>query len=197
MPYSKKDSRRRPKSRVSKYIKGLCHNIQFGLDGLDGIQIVHFLVALVYLQRLCSIGMVITQKAINSLILVSLVEAAKFLDHGYPRSVTWGDVGGVTKTEMKRLERHFTAALHQQLAVSAAELAALLRDLVDFVRRAPGNRACSPMVRRFRPRPLPQASPLRAEDFRPAEAAHQPHNQPLPPQQQPEDENPFQEYEPA
>jgi len=67
--------------RIAEYVQDLFNDSQ--------VSIVNFLVAILYLERLCRSGIVITRQSLNALFLVSVMEASKFLDDHCPGNSFW------------------------------------------------------------------------------------------------------------
>eukprot|EP00292_Cryptomonas_paramecium_P009033 CAMPEP_0113661712 /NCGR_PEP_ID=MMETSP0038_2-20120614/133_1 /TAXON_ID=2898 /ORGANISM="Cryptomonas paramecium" /LENGTH=251 /DNA_ID=CAMNT_0000576447 /DNA_START=17 /DNA_END=769 /DNA_ORIENTATION=+ /assembly_acc=CAM_ASM_000170 len=145
--------------KITRYVDGVCKTLETAI-------VVHrdaFTVAILYLQRLCDLGLKISQKSLNSLVLICIMMAFKEVDKNCPANQFWADCGGVVVSDIHRLEHKLLAALGSRLSFTPDELAELRADLSDFALRPAGERAGSAMARRFHANPSSRGPPAEAE----------------------------------
>mmetsp|Transcript_65596 Transcript_65596/g.175846 ORF Transcript_65596/g.175846 Transcript_65596/m.175846 type:complete len:287 (-) Transcript_65596:529-1389(-) len=103
--------------------------------------------AVIYLQRIHELGVEINSRTLNSLVLVSVVVASKFLEDGCPTNAFWAEIGRVSVVDMNMLERQFLSAIRFRLFVSTEEFDSVCTDLLAY--RAAPERGSSALAARF------------------------------------------------
>lgn len=107
--------------KASSYVKRI---MKYG-----GLSPCCFVVGMIYLERLKDIipSLCLTSTNFQRLFLVSVMEAAKFLDDFYFSNKHWAEVGGITTQEINALELEFLFLLEFDLNIQRPEYDSYMR----------------------------------------------------------------------